>query len=343
MSMYKILYNNLVIAIVACFTLSCCNSKTETDQQTTEQSITTPKELSELNEKLKKDSANPALYFERARYFMNIHDYNAALIDMSRVMHMDSAKAEYYITLSDLYLYTNQTGKSKTVLEKCISVDPKNTDAMLKLAELYFYVKKYQESVNYINGALKVNNYIAKAYFLKGMNFKELGDTAKAISAMSTATEQDPEYYSAYMELGVMYAAQKNKLAISYYDNALRINANSTDALYNKGKFYQDIKDWDDAINMYTVLLKLDPKNKHAHFNLGAISLIKKEYDKAIGYFTNAINDDAKYPEAFFARATTYMQKGDKAKAKADYQMAVQIDPNYQPAQDALSTLSQGK
>lgn len=326
------------ISIITAFSVSCSTTTPSADKSPA-LTITTPKQLQEVGERIKNDSTNPALYFARANYFLSIQDYNAAMLDLSHAMKIDSTRSEYYLALSDLYMFTNKTSKSKASLESCLRVDPKNTDAMLKLAELYFYVKKYQESVNYINEALKIDKYISKAYFLKGMNFKEQGDTAKAISSMVTATEQDQQYYAAYLQLGILYAAKKDRLALNYYDNALRIDPKSSEALYNKGKFYQDLKDWSSAISNYEDLLKIEPHFKSAHYNLGAIALFQNKYDEAIKHFTDAINDDPKYLEAYFARATTYMQENNKSLAKADYKMAAQIDPSYVPAQNALKSL----
>lgn len=336
----KKFFSKYFIIPIVLYAFACGNCKNEIDQQTAEQIVTVPKDLAEINGKIKKDTTNAVLYYARAKYFMNIHDYSAALNDMTRVMHMDSVKPEYYITVSDLYLYINQTGKSKTALENCLKLDPKNTAAMLKLAELYFYVKKYPESMNLINDALKIDKYISKAYFLKGMNYKETGDTVKALSSMVTATEQDPEYYAAFLELAVLHAAQKNKLAVSYCDNALKIDPKSIEAMYIKGNFYLNTKDWDNAIKTYNELLKINPKYKYAHYNLGEIALTNKKYDEAIGHFTDAINADAKYPEAYFGRGTCYVQKGEKDKGKADYQMAKQIAPGFTPAEDALNALA---
>jgi tetratricopeptide (TPR) repeat protein len=337
--MYKSFFCSIVISGIIYLLTSCANNSGEGSRQVIQTPTTAvvPEDLQKLNEKIKKDSSSASLYYARAKYYLNTRDFNASLIDMSRVMKLDSMKPDYYITLSDIYLFGNHTGKSKDALEKCLSLDPNNTDAMLKMAELYFYVKKYQESINFINGALKINNYMARAYFLKGLNFKEGGDTSKAISNLVTATEQDPDYFAAFAELGAIYAAKKNKLAIGYFDNALRINPKSLETLYNKGKFYQDEKNWDNAVNAYQELLKIEPQYKHAHYNLGAIALVSKSsYDEAIKHFSDAINLDPKYVEAYYARGTCYFQKGDMPKAKIDYQTAVQINPNFEPAVDAL-------
>jgi tetratricopeptide (TPR) repeat protein len=297
--------------------------------------------LAELNKKILADPNNPDLYHQRAKYeFERQKDVQAALADMGRALKIDSTRAPYFITLSDLYFTVNKSGNAKAALEKALEVDPKNTEAMMKLAELYLYVKKYQKSIDYINMALKVDQYNAKGYFMKGMNYKEIGDTAKAISSMETAVEQDPQYYAAYLQLGILYAAKKDPLAESYYNNALRVDPRSTEAMYNKGKFYQDMQNWNAAIATYNDLLKIDPNYKYASFNLGVIHLVNlKVYEEALKYFNNAIAADSEYKEAYYGRGTCYQAMGDVKRAAADYQQALVIDPQYEPARIALKSL----
>lgn len=330
---------NLYFLLIVLLSFGCSNT-TKDEVNTTPPIISTTAELEKLNKKLATDSTNTTLLYARANYYLGVRDFNAALYDMSRVMRLDSMKPEYYITLSDIYFYANRTSYSKGALEKCLRLDSTNTTAMLKLAELYFYVKKHQESIDYINKALRINQNLAKGYFLKGMNYKENGDTAKAISSMITATEQDPEYYSAYMELGTLHAFKKNKIALNFYDNALRLNNKSLEAMYGKAKFFQDAGNWDESIPLYDSLLKIDNRYKFAHFNIGAINMaIKKDYKKAITNFTNAITIDANYIEAYYARGECYIKLNNKQEAKSNFQTALEINPQYELAINALNKM----
>ena len=229
----------------------------------------------------------------------------------------------------------------KDLLEKCLSLDNKNVDAMLKLAELYFYVKKHDKCFEYINMALKIDKYNTKGYFMKGMNYKELKDTAKAISSMQTAVEIDQTFYSAYMQLGILNAGQRNPIAIDYYKNALRIQPQSKDTWYDIGKFYQDAKNWDKAIEAYNVLLKIDPMHKNANYNLGGIYMVgKNDYKSSLTYFSKALSIDPAYVEAYYGRGVCYQTMGDKKNAATDFKACLSINPNFEEAANALKGLN---
>ena len=175
-----------VISFLGLFLFSACGNESTIPETTTSDSLKPklPEELAKLNEQIAADPKNADLHHNRAKYYLNERNFEAGFEDMRQVMTIDSSKAPYFITLSDLYFVTNQTGNSKASLEKCLSLDDKNVDAMLKLAELYFYVKKHDKCFEYLNMALKIDKYNSKAYFIKGMNYKELKDTAKAISSL---------------------------------------------------------------------------------------------------------------------------------------------------------------
>jgi tetratricopeptide (TPR) repeat protein len=188
-----------------------------------------------------------------------------------------------------------------------------------------------------------IDKYNAKAYFMKGMNYKDLKDTAKAISSMQTAVEQDQQYYNAYMQLGLLTAAQKNPLAIQYYKNAIRIQSKSTEAWYALGKFYQDIADWNTALATYTTLLQFN-NDKYTHYNMGVIYFEKmKKPDLAINHFSEAIKLDPNYVEAYYARGFIYQSLHNIKLASEDYQTCLSRNPNYEPAQVALKQLKGGK
>lgn len=298
-------------------------------------------ELKRINDLLKASPSNPDLYLQRGRVYLSMRDFDAAAADGGRALRLDSTQDAYYLLMTDAYFYGNHTRQAKEILERCVKNIPASTEGHLKLAELYLYVKKYQESINEVNEALKIDETNAKGYFIKGMCYKESGDTARAISSFQTACEQDNNFYDAYVETGRMLALKKNPLCIQYFNNALKLDPKSVEVVYMVGKFYQDTQKYAQAVEAYNKLLQMDDKNKNALYNLGAIEYVaSKDKQKAKAYFTQAIEADPQYAEAYLARGVCFEDLGDIENAMADYKMALQYKPNYEDAVRNLNRLT---
>ncbi len=297
-------------------------------------------ELVALNKKILDNPNDAGLYNERSKLYLKYKQLEDAIYDAKRCILMDSTKAEFYINEADVFFAANQTRNAKDILEKVVVKFPENTEGLLKLGELFYLVKQYENAFAKINQALKINVNLSKAYYLKGNIYKEMGDTAKAISSLETAIEQDNKNYGAFLDLGLIYASRKNTIALDYYDNALSVNPTAIDALYAKAMLLQNLEKTDDAILIYNIILKLDSAHVNSMYNIGAIEFgFKKNTQKAMDYFTQAINFDPKYAEAYFARGACYQELKNNEKAKADYQMALQLKPNYEPALEGLNSL----
>lgn len=297
-------------------------------------------ELKAINEVLIKDPDNDSLYNQRARIYIGFKLFDEAMGDVKRALRIDSSKAKYYVTMADVFFATNKTRLSKETLEDAVKRFPDNTEALLKLAELYFLVRQYENAITNINKALKIDENIANAYFLKGSVFKEMGDTSKAISSMQTAIEQDNKFFDAYLDIGILYASRKNPLAMEYYNNALRLKPGNENVVFAKARLLQDMDKTDESIALYNEILAKNKNNTDVLYNLGAISLDKKKNpNQAIDYFSKAIAVDPKYTDAYFARGASFEVLKDFNNARADYKMCLQITPNYEPAISALNNL----
>ncbi len=298
--------------------------------------------LAVLDQRIEANPRDPVLFHERAKVYLAKKDLAAAFTDMKTALDMDSTKAEFFLTLADLYLISGKSGNSKASLEKSISLDPANSAAKLKLAELFMLVRKYDQAMKYLDDVLRSDVHNAKAYFIKGMCFKELGDTSKAVSSFRTAIDQNTDYYEAFMQLGVLMTLKHEKIALQYFNSALALRPQSVEAYYGRSMFYQETGDFNKAIEGYTMLTTVDPKNKNAHFNLGYIHQeYLKVYDEALKHYTRAIAADSAYFEAWYNRGLCYESLGNIQAAKSDFQKAAAINPEYTPAKGGLSRLGQ--
>ena len=297
-------------------------------------------ELKAVNEELLKTPNEPTLYNKRANIYITLKQPQEAINDAKRAIRLDSSNADYYITIVDALFTQNKTRDAKEVLERIEKKFPENTETLLKLSELYFLVRQYQKAIDYVNKALKIDENLAKGYYLKGSIYRESGDTAKALSSLETATEQDNKYEDAFYDMGVIFSARKNPIALEYYSTVIKLNPKNEEAKFARAKLLQDLGKIDAAISEYEYVLLQNKNREDCLYNIGALYLeYKKDNKKALEYITKAIAINSNYTQAYFARGFTYAKLKDKDNARADYNMCLKIEPNYPAAVQGLNEL----
>lgn len=334
----KQLMSNILPGMAIFLLIACGNHGSDVQNTASEDSSATD-EYQQLCEQIKADPNNARLYYERAVYNLGIKDFDGAMGDINRAMKIDWDKPEYYLFKADLFFTKGKAGKAKSVLENCLMIDENNVEVCLKLAEIYLLVKQYDKSIEYINRALKTDKHNANAYFMKGMNYKYAGDTTLALSSFQTATEQDPDHYDAFVQLGLIHAARHDSLALAYYNNAIEIDSEKVDALYDRAIYLQDHGKREDAIMDYQRLLKSHPAFINAYYNLGYNYMFLENYRQATDYFTQAIALQPDYIDAIYNRGFCYEHLRDIKKSKADYRKCLDLDPAYTLAAKGLSRI----
>ncbi|RLD62002.1 MAG: hypothetical protein DRJ01_06915 [Bacteroidetes bacterium] len=341
---------NLLIILALFFALISCNetSKKETSGNQ-EQSLISEKTdslaIKEISDKIRKTPKDDKLFFERSKLYFKQDDIENAINDLEIAMKLDSLKPEYYNQLSEYYLLKGDSKASKTTLEKCLKFFPENTDALLKLSNIYLYVKEYKNSLKYLSQVQQIDKHIAQTYFIKGLVYKEINKPEEAIKNLQIAVDNEPNYYDAYMLLGLLYAEKQDSIAIAYYRNAINIAPNSFEAHYNTAFFYQENNKPKQAIDKYNyILTNIDSTQQHVYYNIGYINMIYlNKYKEAISYFSKAIKYDSNYFQAYYNIGYCYELLKQYDKAKKQYQKSLDIYPNYDLSVKALNRLDEIK
>lgn len=304
--------------------------------------INDPGQLKRLDSLLRMDPTQHTAFNERALLYLSNGKMNEALRDVSQALNLKPDHPEYLITLSDVYLGLNQPQKTRETLLKVLGLDDGNTHAMLKLAELSLYYRDYEGVKSYAGRALQIDPTLAQAYFILGFMSKESGDTAAAVRYFRMTTDRDPEHQHAFIQLGLLMAANADPLAEEYYKQALALDPNSIEVLYNLGMYYQENEMYNESMAAYHKILKIDPGFKMGWYNLGYIHLAYLGvYHESVKYFSEALRVDPAYVEALYNRGYAYELMGDVLNARKDYQRALQVSPNYPLAVEGLNRLDQ--
>ncbi len=298
--------------------------------------------IAELSELLSKNPGNALLLNERSALYSKKENYNEALKDALTAVEIDSTTSDYYITLADAYMGLGKLQPSLQNLFRATELDAGNVKALVKLAEIHIIFRDYKKAVEYIDKVIKLDELEPKAYFLRGVVMLENADTVKAILNFQKAVDVNQEYFEAHLQLGMLYAGKKNKLAVDYFNNALNIQPDNLDVAYYLALFYQETGSYEQAIQMYEGLLVKDPSYYYALYNIGYINLVYlNDYPKAVEYFTKVIELKPEFTDAWYNRGFAWEMQKNVENSRKDYIKALELTPNYEKAVDGMNRIEE--
>lgn len=329
----------LVFLLFIFFIFSCNTNNKKVDSEDAE-SIAQPNPLSELNQKIATDNDNDNLYIQRADYYLSVNKVDSALRDILIAIDIDADNTNHFITLSDAYLVMGNPDKCLDALDRALALDAQNKEALLKKAQLYMIMRDYDNTYSTIAKLIAIDNINPIAYFIRSMALIEEFDTLNAIKNLQVAIDQDQEFFDAQLQLGILFASQKNPIAVNYLQNAIRIMPRAIEAYYQLALFFQENGRTESAIQTYNSILDINPDYVPVLYNLGYIQLVyKQDFAKAIDYFTQTIQIAPGYVEAYFNRGYSYELMGKKDLARMDYQEALKLSSNYPMAIEGMNRL----
>ena len=302
--------------------------------------------LTALNEEIKNNPGDAELYYSRADLYLLNGKTREGLADLENAIALDSSQAYFYLRLADELFQTEnkelQLPDSKRAIEtllRFLKREPGNEKVSQKLVDLYIYTKQNEAALDLLQSMIDQKPYHPLAYFKRGFIFKSLGDTAAAIRAFRKASEQDPSYFEAYMQLGLLHNRSRPQLALQYYDNALDLRPESKEALYAKARLLQDLKKYEEAKKIYREMVRIDAQDEQIFYNLGYLYYEQDSLEKAERNFNIAIGLNPAFDFAYYARGVVRESLGKIAEAVSDYQNALRINPEHRYAREALEEL----
>jgi tetratricopeptide (TPR) repeat protein len=348
-STVKLIYLSFIL-----FLFASCAGDQSTDDNLIQTDTTTGvvDSLAYYKEKLKADASNPVVIYARAQYYLRHAEIELAQADLESILAKDSTNLKAQKLYADISLSRLDLETSKYHYEYILKKDSTNTGALIGLGKIYSALGRPLKAIFFMNEALKEDPYLPEPYFIKGLIYRadyyarvETDPNKEeqreiALSSFQTAVEQDPNYYSAYIEMGVMYDEVGDSIALEYYNSALDIFPESIEAWYNKGMYYQNRGEVDNALHSYYTLNKIDETWADPYYNIGYIHMIMTDdLDSAIYYFERSTELDPTFYQAYNNLGLSYEKKDDRVNAKRYYLKAIEINPDFQLAKDNLNAL----
>ena len=333
---YTFLIAILIMAFIGCEQQQSGTTDKEAGYLTKADSIDIVTQL------ITKDSGDYKLFLKRAYLNLESGRVDPAFRDVNMALDIEPDAPDNFLLLSDLYFVLGNVESAVSALRKAAELNPKDERAYIKLAETYLMIKNYSMTRKSADIALSINLDNGDAYFLKGISFLEEGDTNQALTNLKIAFNIDTANYRTLMQLGSIYQQLDDTIAMDYYQAALRAKADDEMALFNMGRFYQELGAYEKAMSYYDKVINLYPMNKWACYNKGYILLVEYEdFDAATIAFQQALAIDPEYVEAVYNLGRTYEAQGLYTEAVIQYRQALELHTNYPLAIEGLNRLKQ--
>ncbi len=325
--------------LLGVFFIGCGDHKKNNNSENSNPVFITDPNLKKITEDINSSPKDAGLYSRRAVMLHKMQLDSLAIKDYKTATTLDSNTAENYSAIGDILFEHKDISGSVEWLQKAINKNPKDKKAHLKIAKLFLYLRDYSKGFAEINIVLRQDVYNSEAYFLKGMMYKDMKDTARAISNLLTAEQVAPEYKEAILELGLLYIDKNDPIALKYFDKAYTIDTTDVYPIFKKGVYYQLNKDFPAAKAEYKKCIIRNNHYTDAYFNLGSIYLQQDSTLKAYHQYDIDTKIDPTNPTAYYNRGVCSELMDSVKNAIEDYKQAVSLDTSYKSPKEALKKL----
>ena len=163
--------------ILSFFLIACGTEQVQKEQKS---------DIAQLSKQLLQNPNDVELLQKRKQLFLDRGNLEAAMMDQELIVSLDSSNHELLFELAEMQYQIAVNGRpnyykaSLKNLTKDLEAQEAHIPSLLLRGELHYLYRKHEESLKDLNNVLRVDPYEPKAYYFKGLNFKELGDFEKA-------------------------------------------------------------------------------------------------------------------------------------------------------------------
>ncbi len=181
-------------------------------------------------------------------------------------------EAAVMITNADVLIKAEEKSLAEHLLRQCLYLNPKHPEALKKLAEItngtQLRLKAYETLIQ-TEYSFKNLSHLGNSYYQNGQQEKSKEIYEMALSA---ATEEHPELFEIYKNLGNIFMREADfDAAEEHYNKAFAVNPLSATLHVNLGTLAMQKADNPTALEKFRSALELDPKNDKAWVGLGMV------------------------------------------------------------------------
>ncbi len=224
--------------------------------------------------------------------------HSQVAMDFVQAKDLDNAIAEFEKTVEVANKYNDEA-----TAEKAQQIIPQ---LYYQNAAAKYKNKNFEGALADYNKATDLNPEYEKAYYMKSVIYKKIGDEASFIESTKKAIE---------------YAQKNNEQTVLE-----KAKQSGNTYFLKKGDDAKSSEQYDDAKKYLNLALEFDNKDALSYYLLATVNNLQKNYDGAIEAASKALeyesDDDAKKARIYYEMANAMKEKGQNDEACAAYKNA---------------------
>ncbi len=294
-----------------------------------------------LTQRLSDDPEDAEALAERGKIFYDNAILDRAIVDLQASIRFDSTNHEVWHLLADAQL---ENMRSRDAINTMIYASSRFADRMqtlLKLAEFQLIVKRYDDALATLERAGRLDKNEPEVFFMLGEVLRESDttDTARPIDAYERAAELDPRMTDAWLQLGTLHERRGNKIAERYLRTATNVDRDNPLPFRMLADYYSRQGRLPEAVAAYDDAIRLEPQYAEALYNSGLVLLDMDSVQRAQRHFDMAVEVEPGYVDARYYQGVALELQGLTERARQAYQQALNMAPEFAAAREALARL----
>jgi tetratricopeptide (TPR) repeat protein len=236
------------------------------------------------------DPANPAIYIELARMQVFAGRYEAAKTSVSNALLLSPDNPTALSILGWTLNFLGERDQAKAVLERALQLDPNNAIAHGFLAEVLADQEQFELAAEESRKAVELNGGLLEVRRSRGYVLELTGN---------------------YEEAAFQYEA------------ALAINDRIADLHLALGRVYRAMERYEDAINEFVVADSLNPTDSLPNTYTGLIYITTGEFGKAVQAMLQAASEEPSNPFRYANLGVAYYRNRQPTEAMDALNLAI--------------------
>lgn len=270
---------------------------------------------------------NPLNYWAnkyKGKWLFEEKDYTNSLPYLQKAYEKNSNDKENNCMLAKSYYIKKKYNTVINILGKSITSEPLYKDEFMLLALSYWKTKSYNLADDMFNRGINNSNMFDKSYSYKifynyGKFLESTHNYKKAEEMFLKATEQNPQYYLPYEELGSLYVNNLKEYnnAITTLKKAISLGRKNYINYYNLAVAYKETKNIQESLKYFKSALeevkkvkdiKTRSENTAKILTLIGSMIYNTNPTTALIYYEKAIGYSSPFAETYYGALTTILK-----------------------------------